>query len=569
MNLFTDMKLKVYESYENKLITESELDSLLSLISEKEEDYDIHMSRKLNASAISGRGIDEMPNKKYTKDKDITLVKSTRKLDNILKMLGKNTDIDKNGNYTHPITISKADLQYAEKEFRSKSAGRKEYVSQQFSDADILALNKALQKLRQADSDPSENAAKTYAHLHKFISRKMFNKEVSDFTYPFRSKDLRDKDGKSDKDMEENFLRQHRDKTYSSKYYNTKEINKIKLPPGTYYHSSEKDGKTVLNPHGGGEGENSFGLAGKKKRVWITRNVPRTLYGSNVYKLLKVPEYGFADHHDNSPDNYGNMENGPGTQYYIEIDKPIPVIQVIRNGEYINNSKSEMTVNKLINKIEISRRNLAKSTIKADKQWIQKYLNDIEDYKNQLNGMKSTDLTASAEAINKLIESVNSIKTIKVQKKKEIQIKQNTNKPKEDKKDNTTNNTSNNTSNSAENTSNDVISINVSDTIKNENPSDNKDKLMYTITKLGKIANLAMKAIGEQNTNKKKNNLKNIEAFGNKLGSELAKNHSKLKKSKSINESAMDIDDKIFIHEAYSNGIITREECDEYLSFYY
>lgn len=232
MNLFTDMKLKVYESYENKLITESELDSLLSLISEKEEDHSIHMSRKLNASAISGRDIDEMPNKKYTKDKDITLVKSTQKLDNILKMLGKNIETDKNGNYIHPITISKADLQYAEKEFRSSSAGKKRYVEKSFSDADILALNKALQKLREADSDPSENAAKTYAHLHKFISRKMFDTEVSDFTYPFQSKDLRDKDGKSDKNMEENFLKQHRGKNYDSEYYDTKETNKIKLQIG-------------------------------------------------------------------------------------------------------------------------------------------------------------------------------------------------------------------------------------------------------------------------------------------------------------------------------------------------
>lgn len=183
----------------------------------------------------------------------------------------------------------------------------------------------------------------------------------------------------------------------------------------------------------------------------------------------------------------------------------------------------------------------------------------IEDYKRQLNEMKSTDLTANAEAINKLIESVDSIKTIKVQKKKENQTGQDINKPEKDKKDNTTNN-------NASNASNDVISINVSDTIKNENPSDNKDKLMYAITKLGKIANLAMKAIDEQNTNT--NNFKNIEAIGNKLGSELAKNQSKFKKSKSVNES-MDIDDKIFIHEAYSDGIITKEECDEYLSFYY
>lgn len=370
MNLFTDMKLKVYESYENKLITESELDSLLSLINEKEEDHGIHMSRKLNASAISGRGIDEMPNKKYTKDKNITLVKSTQKLDNILKMLGKNINTDENGNYTEPITISKADLQYAEKEFRTRDAGDPKHKRQQFSDADILALNKALRKLREADSDTSEKAAKTYAQLHKFISRKMFNSEVSDFTYPFKSKDLRDKKGKPDKNKEEKFIKNHHNEKYDTVYYDTKEINKIKLPPGTYYHSNKKSGKTVLNPHGGGEGENSFGLAGKKKRVWITRNVPSMIYGRNVYKLLEVPEYGFADHHDNAPKDYGNVSSHFGDQYYIEIDKPIPVVQVIKNGKPINNSSVELDVNKIINKIEILRRRLAKGAIEGCKSEI-------------------------------------------------------------------------------------------------------------------------------------------------------------------------------------------------------
>ena len=257
-------------------------------VNESEEDYSKHMKKKEDASKRIGKDISSLPNKKYIKDG----IKADR--------------------YYSGREAIKSEPQFKE--------GRKNLNDNQYN-----TINKSIDYIRRKAADTSdENSEKKVNLATKAI--KNITKTNLDGDVAIQVSKGKGEDGREQKQLYSLAYAKELDGNAFYGYGSTGK--RIKLDKTkTYYHASSKGGLKYLTPQkegysnrndykgddiNGNPIESKSSYIYPSKRIYITSDKPDKKFGSHLYRLLKIPEYGYTNR----------------IGYYIEPNGPIPVEEI-------------------------------------------------------------------------------------------------------------------------------------------------------------------------------------------------------------------------------------------------
>lgn len=344
----TGIKISIYESFDNNLITENEMKSLLSSVkaredfilesytenfiqeaeeyNDKQNEYEYQKTGKKLASFYTGKDLDKMPNKKFAKDKD--------------------------GNYKNPEKAEKERVKnWIKSEWGSNSPNsRDKNIDYRRNDAERTSEHIAMNKISKSDFEMfkqlkkranygNEADKKKYKQVFKMLCTK-YNIDPDSQIWASHL----DPDGDFSGDI-------HVYKEIKKTIKNKMHDKGYPTPPGYHLlHKTSKDGLTELKPNahselytGSGGDIDINGQFYPTKRIYLVlkRDSDDSMdnfgKGEHVYKVISPVKEFFIDPENSNSRHMDKMKNiskliasagDSGLAVYVKTDKPLKVKQL-------------------------------------------------------------------------------------------------------------------------------------------------------------------------------------------------------------------------------------------------
>lgn len=308
-----DMARNLVETTFTESVINSDMkEILLSYISEKENDYKVHMLKKSIAEENLGKTLN---NKKYK--------------------------TDKNGNYVNPDKTKKAELKYTAIDKGTETENKKRWTSYNGEDVESLLIKstkesdiRLLEYMKRKSNSGSPEDIKKYKKVFKMFCVKHGIDEKSSLYVRYDPNNQFKNETRIDEWKTGN-------KIDSSKTIG--ESNKHALPEGyILVHRSENGGITELQPKKYSDKYIDSGESGVSGQYHDSGRIYFVLLkdgqtmngawgrGSHVYKLIsKISGFYYDSENDKSVGNKTlNISQMVGKSVYVKTDKPLKVKEI-------------------------------------------------------------------------------------------------------------------------------------------------------------------------------------------------------------------------------------------------